>query len=517
MLLVHPDMIPEIDKYASESLEIPTLTLMQRAGDAVARTVRSYLPKGSAVSIFAGKGNNGGDGYAAAFDLLRDYRVTVYDVFSSGQRSDEGKYFLSAYSSSGGIIEPLVLDEKQLEKIRSSDCVVDAIFGTGYTGELPRITLDLISLFKSLESAVKIAVDVPLGINSELGALLSDTTYYATATVVLGFVKTGLVSYPARKYLGNLVYDNIGLQNESVLTHFDFDTYYTDNEIASSLLPIRASDSHKGSFGKLLMITGSELYLGAAHLSLEAALRSGVGYVTYLGETSACASLVTRLPEAIYKSSALTDVTRTELSSLSEKHTAVLVGSGLGQEHADAVYRLLEHLLTTDGCPIILDADALNVLALNPENSLRLIRASSRTVILTPHPLEFSRISGIPTDEIQNNRLATAKSFAKEYNCILVLKGAGTVVTNGKKTYINSSGCSALAKAGTGDVLAGHLSALVASGIQPLYASALAVYLHGLAADTLSEELSELGVIPSDLPREIAKQIAKIEKTKKSI
>lgn len=516
MILVHPSMIPEIDKYASESLGIPTLTLMQRAGNAVSQAVRSYVPKGSKVAVFAGKGNNGGDGYAAAVDLIGDYSVTVYDVFSSGQRSDEGKHFLKRFTNLGGTVVSLSLEEDQLESIRSAHCIVDAVFGTGYTGELSGNALMLADIFASLDKAVKIAIDVPLGVNSELGTLTTPKPYCADATVVLGFVKVGLVSYPARQYLGKLIYDNIGLQNSGVLKNFDFDSYYIDSDIAASLLPNRAADSHKGSYGKLLMITGSSTYPGAAHLSVEAALRSGVGYVTYLGEKAMCDSLLQKLPEAIYKPHSLFNLTPDDFSEISRGHTAILIGSGIGSEHYDLLYRHVEHLLTSEGAPVVLDADAINALAQRSEEALTLICTSRRRVILTPHPLEFSRLSGIPTVEVQSNRLATGKEFAKEHNCILVLKGAGTIVTDGKETYINSSGSSALAKAGSGDVLAGHLAALIASGVSPLEASALAVYLHGLAADALAEELSDFGVIPSDLPRELARQIRQLEQSRKN-
>ena len=511
MLLVHPSLISRIDKYASDSLGIFTHTLMGRAGRAVENAVRECSELGARVSIFAGKGNNGGDGYAAALYLLEDYDVTVYDVFSAGQRSDEGKSFLAEYAASGGRIEPLTFDENQVLDIAKSAVVVDAVFGTGFCGALPEIALKLAKLIGSLDGVCRIAVDVPLGVDAALGAVDFEVVYRADATVVLGFVKTGLVSYPAKEYVGKLIYDNLGLQKDEILRNFTVDSYCIDQEIARELLPQRAENSNKGSFGKLLMLTGSSRYPGAAHLSLEAALRSGVGYVTFMGEKELTDTLLPKLPEAIYRTFSPTNASFDELAeliTLSSSHSAILVGSG--SSRSEGLFRLLECLLETNGAPLILDADAINVLSEHPDTAKRLISHSPRKVVLTPHPLELSRVSGIPTDIIQQNRLAVAKDFAREHSCILVLKGAGTVVTDGEVTYVNSSGSSALAKAGSGDVLAGHLAALVASGIDPLSASALAVYLHGRAADALSEELSDFGVIPSDLPREIARQISKI-------
>ena len=511
MLLVHPSMISKIDKYAAETLGIPTRTLMERAGKAVADAVRACTNTGDSIAIFAGKGNNGGDGYAAALELMSDRDVTVYDVFSEGQRSEEGRFFLGAYVSVGGRISPLTLDRENMARIRKFACIVDAVFGTGFTGDMPEIAVKLADFFASLDGVRKIAVDVPLGVDAACGAIKNGATYRADATVVLGFVKSGLVSYPAKEYVGKLIYDNIGLHTDAVIENFTFDTQFIDRELACSLLPAREENSSKGSFGKLMMLTGSSTYPGAAHLSLEAALRSGVGYVTYVGEKELCDTLLLKLPEAIYKPFSLPAATEEDLDTLvrcSRSQSAILVGSGSSK--SEGLFELIKRLMREDGAPLVLDADAINVMAENPTLARELIRSSQRKIILTPHPLELSRISGIPTDTIQSNRLDIAVRFAYENNVVLVLKGAGTIITDGNRTYINSTGSSALAKAGSGDVLAGHLAALAASGMDALRASALAVYLHGLAADILAKELSSFGVTPSDLPREIAKCIAKI-------
>jgi NAD(P)H-hydrate epimerase len=510
MILAKPQMISEIDKYASEKLGIPTRELMRRAGEAVADAVTSSIAKGSKVRIFAGKGNNGGDGYAAALLLKDGYDVIVYDVFGSGQRSAEGKYFLDSFSSFGGVIKELFFDADTLRDISLSDCIVDAVFGTGFTGEYPEKAIRLAEIFNSLVDAYKVAIDVPLGVNALDGSVSDGAIYHADTTVALGFVKPGLVSYPAKKYVGKLIYDNINLQNNDIIANFKFDHFHIDYELATSLIPQREENSNKGVFGKLLMITGSFEFSGAAHLSLESALRSGVGLVTYLGEKELIPTLSSKFPEAIYKPFSVKSADESVLESvigLAEKHTAILLGSGSSK--SDGLFKLAERFLKSAGAPIVLDADAINVLSEDPERGRELIRNSVRKVILTPHPLEFSRISGVPTDEVQRNRLHYAKSFARENNCILVLKGAATIVTDGFDTYINSSGSSALAKAGSGDVLAGMLASVIASGVDPIHSAALSVYFHGLAADALADEFTELGVTPSDLPREIAKQMAK--------
>ena len=511
MLLAQPDMIRKIDAFATDTFGIPTSELMLRAGRAVADAVRGNIPTGSKVIIFAGKGNNGGDGYAAAYLLETDYRVTVFDVFDAGQSTDEGRYYLDAFLSSGGSVRPLDLTADTLGFIRDADCLIDAVFGTGFKGEYPECAVRLAEIFATHSTAFKIAVDVPLGVNAADGCVDICAAYPADLTVALGFVKPGLVSYPAKKYVGKLIYDNIGLHNSAIMNEFKFKDQTIDRELAVSLLPKREDNSNKGSFGKLLIVTGSMSFPGAARLSLEAALRSGVGLCTYLGENELCDSLSTAFPEAIYRPCSVATATPDDLdhiTDLAARHTAILVGSG--SSRSEGLYRLVERLLTTDGAPIVLDADAINTLA-DHKDGRALIRASRRKIILTPHPLEFSRLSGIPVDTVQANRLTVAKQLASSLGCIVVLKGAATVVTDGEFAFINTSGSSALAKAGSGDVLAGMLASVTASGVDPLSASALSVYFHGLAADVLADELSEFGVTPSDLPREIARQIRRVQ------
>ncbi len=285
---------------------------------------------------------------------------------------------------------------------------------------------------------------------------------------------------------------------------------FTDDIIAASLLPKRAADSNKGSFGKALLITGSKQYEGAGRLSLEAALRGGCGIVTFLSTNSLRDRLISDFPEAIY--APLLDNISEELpkiKELSEKHDSVLVGSGSGI--SEELLGLIRELSASEGCPLVLDADALNSIARYSDSEL--IKNSRRQVIITPHVLEFSRLTGIEAESINQNREVLAQSFAQENNCIVLLKGKDTVITDGRITYINKSGSNALSKGGSGDVLAGLLVSMLAFHKSPLQAAALSAYIHGRAADTLSETLSHFGVTPSDLPMQMARQICILEKT----
>ena len=514
MKLARSELITEIDAYAQNVLGISVLTLMERSGEAVASVVRRRVSAGGRVIILAGKGNNGGDGYAAAVNLMNDYDVKVIDVFGEGQRTDEGRHFLEKYISLGGVLETLNLTEAKKEEIRTAACIVDAIFGTGFRGEIPEIVQQLSVVISESLGAEKIAVDVPIGVDADDGSV-ELCAFSATATIELCFIKPGIVSYPARSFVGDIIFDDLGLPRDVIREHFKDRLRYVlaDSKWAAETLPEREANSNKGSFGKLLMITGSPRFKGAGRLALSAALRGGVGLVSYVGEQKLVDSLAQEYPEVIYKAysmgDALTDAAIDEIADLSQKHTATLIGSG--SDNTDGLGSLTKRLLATEGGTLILDADAINALSQNPEEGRLAIKEAKRPVILTPHPLEFSRLSGLDVAYVQLNRMEVAIDFAKEYNCTLILKGAGTLVTDGDRVFVNKSGSSALAKAGSGDVLAGLVGAFSAFIGDASVASSLAAFFHGKAADSLAKELSTFGVTPSDLPIAIAKQIAKTE------
>ena len=499
MYLATPEMIPEIDKYAEEVLSLPTRVLMQRAGSAVARAVREITPMGASVLILAGKGNNGGDGYAAACELMAEYSVLVADVFSMGQRSESGRFWREEYLRLGG----KTVNGVDADAVTNAETLVDAIFGTGFTPtvseELSRIS-DMIR--RSL--AKKIAVDVPLGVNADDGTL-SDYAISVDLTVALSFVKPGLLSYPARASTGRIILDTLGIDERRIIDRFEFTSFATDERWARATLPKRDENGNKGSFGKVLLVTGSDSYRGAAHLGLEAALRGGVGLVSYLGERELCDELRMKYPEAIYEPLSPTlSKNHSAVVSLSKKHKATLVGSGSGCTSE------LAELIASEGGPLVLDADAINSIAKYGDTEW--LKGAQRPIILTPHPLEFSRLSGLEVNYVQSHRIECAKRFASEYNCILVLKGAATLVTDGCELYVNTSGSSALAKAGSGDVLAGLILSLLGFMAPDAKCVALGAYLHGVAGDNLSKILSSYGVTPSDLPREIARVISEFER-----
>ena len=280
-----------------------------------------------------------------------------------------------------------------------------------------------------------------------------------------------------------------------------------DATFAASLLPDRPDDGNKGTFGRALLFCGSEAYRGAACLAAEGALAGGAGLVELASWETVVSLVLSRAPSVVGTAYVPSEIGAYLPLRLTEKATAVLVGCGSGR--SERLCLSLYELLATPGCPVVLDADALNSLALKRETSLERLKAAARPVILTPHPLEFSRLSGLSPDAISSDRAGVASRFAVEYGVSLVLKGKGTVIAAPDgSTAVNTTGGSGLAKGGSGDVLAGLTVSLVASGLAPFAASALAVYLHGAAGDALTKEYSPLGVRPDDLPREIARESA---------
>ena len=512
MKLALSSQIKTIDSYAINTLGIPAEELMGRSGKAIAKAVREYVSDGKNILILAGKGNNGGDGYAAACLLQNEYFVKIIDLFSAGQKTAEGKHYLEKYLSQGGKIISGDDREDINASIESADVIIDAIFGTGFLGSPPQSLAPIANAVNS-SPAVKIAADVPLGINADDGSVNS-IFIEADATVALSYMKPGLLSYPAKDFCGKIIHDTIGLPEEKIEKAIPFTNYLFDFQEAKAALPERAENTSKGSFGKLLLITGSREYPGAGLLALESALRGGAGLVAYLGEPSLSDELTMKYPEAIYHRESLSDTVKaggvSRICDITKNYSAILIGSG--SSPSPELYTLTKELITSEGAPLVLDADAINSIAAYGPEGRAIFRRARRPVVLTPHPLEFARLSGMNVTDVQANRLAVARKFAYEHGVVLLLKGAATVVTDGKSVYLNGTGSSALAKAGSGDVLAGLLVSVLASGTDPLSATALAAYLHGAAGDSLAVSYSEYGVTPSDLPREIAGVLSKLER-----
>ncbi len=265
-------------------------------------------------------------------------------------------------------------------------------------------------------------------------------------------------------------------------------------------MPIREQNSNKGTFGKVLNFAGSKNYIGAAYLSTIATLKTGAGFIALASEKDIIHSVSTLLPEAVYLS-------QKEGFEQINNFSVILIGCGLGKSPRSK--KLFQNVIKRVNTPLVIDADGLNILAElgKTKNSLNERKCAT---IITPHPLEAARLLSVPLDEILNNLEASAKQLCEKYNCITVLKTHRTIITNGKETFINQHGNSALAKAGSGDVLAGIISGLLAQKMNPIEAAKLGVYLHSRAGEIASEELTEYSVLASDLPNYLPKAIKEI-------
>ncbi len=516
MYLSEPSMTCEIDGYAERELGLRPHVLMGRAGAALANAVRERIPLPAHVLVLAGPGNNGGDGYAAATELLSlGYGVHVIDVCGSTTENQVRMEHIAGYLVAGGIVSGCEVLEEQLAV---SDAVIDAILGTG--SRLPlseRVRSVCAAVNASGRPRLRISADLPTGVDGEGGGACEDA-FRADLTLTFVAPKVGMYAYPAREHCGEIRITSLGLDASAP----DFPAEIRDGmrkntlvdaSYVASHLPKRGANTHKGSFGRLLLFVGSDAYRGAASLASAAALRAGAGLITLYGVREVLDFALARSPELLTEEIPPFDrIDRgrmTELLGAIAEADAVLFGCGTGR--SVALESLLWELMKLPGCPLILDADAINSLAIHREESLHILRHAERRIILTPHPLEFSRLSGIPLEDVLGARVTAAKRFAQEEKVTLVLKGAGTITASRSgKCYLNTTGSSALAKAGTGDVLAGTIASFAAQRIPPTTAAVLGVYLHGAAGDRAALRYSEYGVTASDLPIGIAEEIAQL-------
>ncbi len=499
MYTCKPETIKQLDERAINEFGISPLTLMKSAASNVTRAIVDKINYNNKVCILCGKGNNGGDGYHIAH-LLNKQSIDVYviDVFETPPFSYEAKECRNEYISHGGRI---IGTENAFDEIKNADIIIDAIFGVGFKGKIENDTI-CARLIEACNAspAYKIAVDAPSGIDCGDGTV-NGVCFKAQLTVTICLYKTGLFSYPARAYCGEII--KVDLCFPKRLTDsFKHDALIPDDDYISNVLPKRACDSHKGTYGKAVLFCGSPLMTGAAYLSATAALRSGVGLIVLACDKDTLPILQSRLSEPIFYNTG--DLENPEdlqkLISLCDSAEAVLIGPGLGKQKKvqDACINIIKNTTSK----LIIDADGINSLIGN----INVLKEAKQTPVITPHPAEFSRICQKSINEVQNNRLNLARDFASEYACVVVLKGASTVIYSPcGKCAVNITGNSGLSKGGSGDVLAGVITSLYAQGLSAFDAASCGVYLHGKAADNLEISISQYGLLPSDLPLEIAK------------
>ncbi|MFQ5901358.1 MAG: NAD(P)H-hydrate dehydratase [Thermodesulfobacteriota bacterium] len=508
MKVVDAETMQRIDAMAIKEYGLPRIALMENAGKGVAEIIlRNFTDlKGKKVSIFCGKGNNGGDGMVVARHLTNSgTRVSVYLLANEDNITGDAKANLDVWKKMGGDIDTIlsVSDIKRYESsIRHSMVLVDAIFGTGLSSEVEGIHSETIDFINRLDIPI-VSVDTPSGLDCNTGRILG-RCIVANITVTLGSPKVGLLLHEGIDHTGVLEMVDIGIPSDITEEIFSPYTLLDDEEIEDSLLP-RRSDFHKGDAGHLLVLAGSLGKTGAAALVCKAALRVGAGLVTLGIPRSLNPVIEEKLTETMtYPLMETDDQTLSSdnieiIKGLLKGKKALALGPGL-TTHPEVKELLLNLIRDVVTVPMVIDADGINCLA----GDIEVLQRSNAPIILTPHPGEMARLEDTTTSLIQEERLRVVREFAEEHSVVMVLKGARTLVsdTDGN-LYINPTGNAGMATAGTGDVLTGVIGGLLAQGYMPLESAKIGVYIHGMAGDRITEDRGMLGVIASDIADEL--------------
>jgi NAD(P)H-hydrate epimerase len=477
----------EWDRYTMVHEPVSSIGLMERAAHACTTWIMAHVPAGSSFKIFCGRGNNGGDGLAIARQLHEHgYNVDAYTL--KGDRPGSADF--EANAARWQKIAPLTIlsSPEDFPALEKTDIVIDALVGTGLSEPLRGLTAELVQYINNVEIRV-IAIDLPSGINTD-GSSKENTVVHAQTTLTFQLYKLGLLLAENGPFIGHVEILDIGL-HPGFLKARVFNQQLVDRPVIDEIYRPRKPYAHKGNFGHALLLAGSYGKMGAAVLAARACLHAGAGLLTTAIPRCGYNIMQTSVPEAM----ALPDTEEELLAHLPDgldKYNVIGIGPGIGT--AGPTKALLASLLENYKRPLVIDADALNCLAQEKE----LLEKLPPFSIFTPHPKEFDRLFGEQPNEMA--RIQTAQQQAREKNIIIVLKGAHTLVaTPTGKSYFNSTGNAGMAKGGSGDVLTGIITALLAQQYPPVQAAILGVYLHGLAGDLAARAHSQEAMTATDL------------------
>lgn len=505
MKIVTSEQMRQIDRSA-DAAGITTDVLMENAGKAVAEETKKLIGEiaGKNILILIGPGNNGGDGLVAA-RYLKDWGANV-SLYLCSERSHDDKNLV--LTQERGIPSYNASGDNELRGLgnllNSSSIVIDAIFGTGKTRSLGGVFKNVLdSLIAASERRPElhlIAVDIPSGLDADNGSA-DPSCPTVNATITLGYPKTGLYNFPGAKKAGKVIIADIGIPASLAK---DINTELITREWVKNTLPNRSPEANKGTFGKVLIIAGSMNYIGAAYLACMGAARAGAGLVTLAIAKSLLPILATKLTETTYiplpesEPGIIGSDAIPVLKKALPDYRVLLLGCGIGQHKTTNEFTksLLFNLSQTHYLPVILDADALNTMSKEPVWWQKL----GKNVILTPHPGEMARLTESSLEDVQKERISIARNSAVEWQKIVVLKGAYTIIAAPDgKVVVSPFANAGLASAGTGDVLAGIITGLAAQYMPLFDAAACGVYLHGRAGEQLANYIGNAGIIASDL------------------
>ncbi|MBF0241582.1 MAG: NAD(P)H-hydrate dehydratase [Desulfamplus sp.] len=509
--LLTAKQMQSVDKMAIESFGILGLVLMESAGKGAVEMLLKIFPdiKSKKVSILAGRGNNGGDAFVMARYLMDMGIVIQTFLFSSIDKvTGDAKANLilfeklaAAYSKESVIEVPdLETFQNLRQKITNCDIFIDGILGTGLNSDVRGLLKEVIDSVNSLSKPV-FSIDIASGLSADTGQPMG-TAIRAKATATFAFAKIGHLIQPGRELTGLLKVVDIGIP-KFIADKENPSVNLIEKSDVKKIFNLRSKDSNanKGTFGHLLLVAGSTGKTGAAALLANAAMASGTGLVTLAVPESINSIIEPQVTEIMtfpLPENQKGHISHTALNliikNLVDGKRAVGLGPGLGVD--EGIIRLVHGMVEEICLPMVIDADAINAIAINPY----ILKGRKAPTILTPHPGEMSRLIGKSTSEIQQNRVEIATRFAVEFNVILVLKGASTTIAlPDGSSYICLTGNAGMASGGMGDVLTGMIAALVAQGIEPSQAAIAGVYTHGLCGDIVAQRRGAFGFVASDI------------------
>ncbi len=493
MKILNVDQIRALDQSTIQHEPIAPINLMERAALAFVDWFVDWFSDATPTKVFCGLGNNGGDGLAIARLLLeRNYPVEVNVVRHAPRESDD---FMHNHRRLKLVTENVRYIEfsRDIPAIRHNEVIIDAILGTGLSRPAEGIIKETIAAINRAPATV-VSVDIASGLYTDQPNDANDVIIEPDHTVTFQLPKLAFVLPRNGRYVGNWHTVDIRLYKRYIdLAPTPY--YFTQPQEARLLLHKRDRYAHKGTFGHALLLVGSHGKMGAAVLAARACLRSGVGLLTVQVPRCGYTILQTAVPEAMCRpdghQNVLTGSSEVEGPAPSD-YSTVGIGSGIGK--APETLAMLKKLLPTLKKPMVVDADALNLLSENRE----LLEQLPKNSILTPHPKEFERLTKTWDNDYQ--KLDMLREFTRKYDVVVVLKGAySAIATPGGDVHFNSTGNPGLSTGGTGDVLTGILTALLAQGYDPIEAAVLGVFAHGLAGDRVAEERGPIGMIASDV------------------
>jgi hydroxyethylthiazole kinase-like uncharacterized protein yjeF len=511
MKLATAQEMRNIDRRAIREFGIPGPVLMENAAAAIMAEMELFFDglAGVKVGIVCGKGNNGGDGLALARRLrIRGVPVRVALLAPFAALQGEAKVNLAILRKTDVEILPNASLHAVSSLVEWSDVLVDAMLGVGLSSPLKERFAFAVELLNAAGRPV-VAVDMPTGVNSDSGEVMGSAVR-ADLTVTMALPKRGLVLYPGASHAGEVRVADIGIPAE-VVEKEKIKVSLLDGGDLWGVMADRPRDAHKGDLGHLLVIGGSLGKAGAAVMTARSALRSGAGLVTVAAPAGIVPVIQQQIVEAMcFPAAESIDGTLgmgadEELAKAANSRAACAMGPGLTTHHETV--QAVRALVRSVRVPLVIDADGLNALAGGTE----VLKKRKAPVVVTPHPGEMARLLGIPSSEVQQDRIGIAERFARDNHITVVLKGAGTVVAAPSgDVFVNTTGNPGMATGGTGDALTGIIGSLLAQGYGTVWAACLGVYLHGIAGDLAAAEKGEAGMIAGDLIEKIPEAIKRI-------